>query len=59
VPRAAPRYLTSSFYRAPSGAAVWATGTNRWAAYLDGERAPVSPAVVRLTRVILDWMGAH
>jgi hypothetical protein len=59
VPGAAPRYLTSSFYRAPSGAGVWASGTNRWAAYLDGERAPPSPAVVRLTRVILDWMGAH
>jgi hypothetical protein len=59
VPDANPRYFNSSFYVAPSGAGVWATGTNRWAAYLDGERAPANPKVERITRVILDWMAAH
>jgi hypothetical protein len=54
-----PRYFNSSFYVAPSGAGVWATGTNQWAAYLDGDRVPANPKVERLTRVILKWMEAH
>jgi hypothetical protein len=56
---ATPRYFNSTFYVAPSGAGVWATGTNRWAAYLDGDRAPPNPKVERLTRAILRWMEAH
>jgi N,N-dimethylformamidase beta subunit-like protein len=59
VPDASPRFFNSSFYVASSGAGVWATGTNRWAAYLDGDRAPANPKVERLTRVILDWMATH
>jgi hypothetical protein len=59
VTGASPRYFNSSFYLAPSGAGVWATGTNRWAAYLDGDREPANPRVERLTRVMLDWMAAH
>jgi hypothetical protein len=59
IPGGNPRHYHSTFYLAPSGAAVWASGTNRWAAYLDGERAPADPKVGRLTRVILDWMDAH
>ena len=42
VSGSSPRYYNSTFYVAPSGAGVWATGTNRWAAYLDGDRAPAN-----------------
>jgi hypothetical protein len=59
IPGAAPRYYNSSFYVAPSGAGVWATGTNRWAAYLDGDRAPANPKVQALTQVVLGWMNRH
>ncbi len=53
------RHYHSTFYIAPSGAGVWASGTNRWAAYLDGDREPANPKVGRLTRAILDWMDSH
>jgi hypothetical protein len=59
IPGSSPRYFNSTFYIAPSGAGVWATGTNRWAAYLDGDRAPANPKVQQLTRVILGWMDRH
>jgi hypothetical protein len=56
---ATPRYYDSSFYVAPSGAGVWATGTNKWAAYLDGDREPANPKVQAITRAVLAWMGRH
>jgi hypothetical protein len=59
VPGSSPRYYNSTFYVAPSGAGVWATGTNRWAAYLDGDRAPANPKVQALTRAVLGWMARH
>ena len=43
----------------PGGAGVWATGTNRWAAYLDGDRAPANPKAQALTQVVLGWMNRH
>ena len=59
IPGAAPRYYNSTFYVAPSGAGVWATGTNKWAAYLDGDREPANPKVQAITRVVLGWMDRH
>ncbi|HKU63046.1 MAG TPA: N,N-dimethylformamidase beta subunit family domain-containing protein [Gemmatimonadales bacterium] len=59
VPDSTPLYFNSTFYVAPSGAGVWATGTNKWAAYLDGDRDPANPKVQALTRAVLDWMGRH
>lgn len=58
IPRSSPRY-NSSFYVAGSGAGVWATGTNRWAAYLDGDRDPANPSVQALTPAVLGWMDRH
>ncbi len=59
TPGSAPRYYNSSFYVAPSGAGVWATGTNKWAAYLDGDRDPANPKVQAITRAVLAWMDRH
>jgi len=59
VPGQGDRYFHSTFYIAPSGAGVWATGTNHWAAYLDGERVAANGDVRQLTRVILNWMDTH
>lgn len=47
----------SAFFIAPSGAGVFATGTNRWTARLDG--ATALPAVQQVTAAVLGWMQAH
>lgn len=53
------RYLYSSaFFIAPSGAAVFASGTNEFGRDLDSlfAPAPTSDAISRLTKSVLDWM---
>lgn len=53
------RYLHSTFYRAPSGAGVYATGTNRWAFYLDDYYGVREPRVEGVTRAVVQWMLTH
>ena len=50
------RTFQSTFYIAPSGAGVFATGTNHWEQYLDGT---TDPRVEGLTRAVLNWMLSH
>ena len=50
------RTFQSTFYIAPSGAGVFATGTNHWEQYLDGT---TDPRVEGLTKAVLNWMLSH
>lgn len=54
--RGSTRTYQATFYRASSGAGVFATGTNHWEQYLDGT---VDPRVQELTRAALNWMLTH
>ncbi len=53
-------YFYSTFFVAKSGAGVFASGSNRFAALLsDWEGAAADPRIQRLTGSVLDWMLRH
>jgi hypothetical protein len=49
-----------TYYTAPSGAGVFATGTNYWVSKHDppGEGSPFNPTVIGITRNVLEVFGA-
>ena len=53
-------YYYTTFYRAPSGAGVFAAGSNDYARGLDGYWGSTeSPKLQALTKGVLDWMLTH
>ena len=55
----APVVNHATFFIAPSGAGVFASGSNEFAAGLDGLFGVESTKLQALTKAILDWMAGH
>jgi hypothetical protein len=53
-------FADMTYYTAPSGAGVFATGTNFWVSKHDppGEGSPYNPTIIRITRNVLGVFGA-
>jgi hypothetical protein len=49
----------TTFYVAPSGAAVFDAGFNEWGRFLSGYFGPSNAAIESVTKNVLEWMRSH